>query len=130
MLFELVEDLLEHGQALCATVAGGCGQAEALLEHREMLFELVESLREHGQTLCASLAGGCGHAEALDEFGKVLFELVEDLWNLRQALCASVGVLDKTLLTLCLGLAVSQWRRWGVALSSVALSSSGRQASP
>jgi len=62
-----VEVLLEHRQALCSTVAGGCGQAEALEEHREMLSELVEHLLEHRQTLCATVASGCGQAEALRE---------------------------------------------------------------
>jgi hypothetical protein len=55
--------LFELGQALCATVAGGCGQAEALEELFEVLFELVEGLRELGQALCATVAGGCGQAE-------------------------------------------------------------------
>jgi type II secretory pathway component PulJ len=45
-------------ERLCATVAGGCGQAEELDELREMLFELAEDLLERGQTLCATVAGG------------------------------------------------------------------------
>jgi predicted RNase H-like HicB family nuclease len=48
MRFELVASLRELGQALCATVAGGCGRAEALEELREVLFELVEDLGELG----------------------------------------------------------------------------------
>jgi hypothetical protein len=51
VLFKLGEDLGEHGQALCATVAGGCGQAEALAVLFEVLFELVEDLRELGEVL-------------------------------------------------------------------------------
>jgi hypothetical protein len=62
-------------ERLCATVAGGCGQAEELDELREMLFELAEDLLERGQTLCATVAGGCGHAEELEELREVLFEL-------------------------------------------------------
>jgi hypothetical protein len=64
VLFELVESLRELGQALCATVAGGCGRAEELEELREVLFELVESLRELGQALCATVAGGPAGAVA------------------------------------------------------------------
>jgi hypothetical protein len=48
VLLELVERLLEHGQTLCSTVAGGCGRAEALEELFEVLFEFAESLRELG----------------------------------------------------------------------------------
>jgi uncharacterized protein with von Willebrand factor type A (vWA) domain len=62
--FELVEELRELGQALCATVAGGCGHAEALEELFELLFELVEDLRELGQALSATVADGRGHTEA------------------------------------------------------------------
>jgi hypothetical protein len=60
-------------EALCATVAGASGHAEALEELREALFELVADLPEHGRALCATVAGGCGHAEALEELGEVLF---------------------------------------------------------
>jgi hypothetical protein len=42
--------LFELGQTLCATVAGGCGQAEALSEHREVLFERME-LRNRSASL-------------------------------------------------------------------------------
>jgi len=80
---------LEHRRTLCATVAGGCGQAEALEEQREMLLELAASLRELGQALCAIVAGGSGHAEVLAGLREVLLELGEPLRNLGQALCAA-----------------------------------------
>jgi hypothetical protein len=53
MLLELVEDLLELGQTLCSTVAGGCGRAEALEELREVLFERAPGDEPVSQVVCA-----------------------------------------------------------------------------
>jgi hypothetical protein len=41
VLFELVEDLRELGEVLCATVAGGCGHAEELEEPGEVTLTMT-----------------------------------------------------------------------------------------
>jgi hypothetical protein len=81
---ERVEHLEEFAETFCTTVAGGCGQAEAL-----SVF---------GQTLCTTVAGGCGQAEALLVFGQTLCTTVaggcgqaETPEALAQMLCATVA---------------------------------------
>ena len=69
----------ELGETLCATVAGGCGQAESLSVFGETLCPTVaggcgqaESLSVFGETLCTTVAGGRGQAESLSTFGETL----------------------------------------------------------
>jgi hypothetical protein len=75
------ETLDELAQTLCATVAGGCGQAQEPEEHGEHLHAFA-------QTLCTTVAGGRGQAEALSVFGQTLCSNACAFFSILRALVA------------------------------------------